>query len=270
MLARQRRGSRPRLPDQVTLVHGPHAVLGRFLLLADRAARDRGVYLSLEDDFDALLALNEANRAHWHPIAPSFDPRVSDVGPDNAFWIVGRNEDGEAVLTQVVRHYPLTDSTLADELQTLRFFYRDPARSAQAGERCEVNTPDAARIRGSVVYSGGTWFRPDYRGLGLASIVPRMGRAIALSRWNTDFAFSLVLRRLVEKQIPRRYGFRHVEYAVDWRGSTAGEHLEFALIWIAQDDFVFDLETTMVLHGPTAPREREAGSRPRTARVRTG
>lgn len=269
MLATQRRGSHPRLPDQVTLDHGPHAVLGRFLLLADRAARDRGVYLSLEDDFDALLALNEANRAHWHPLAPSFDPRCSNVNGDNGFWIVGRNEGGEAVLTQVVRHFPLHDTTLADELRTLRFFYGDPARHAQAGERCEVTAPNTSRIRGDVVYSGGTWLRPDFRGCGLASIVPRMGRAIALSRWNTDFAFSLVLRRLVEKEIPRRYGFRHVEYGVDWRGSIAGEHLEFALIWIGQDDFVFDLETTMVLHSASAAADREI-SRPGVARAHAG
>ncbi len=269
MLAKQRRRSRPRLPDQVTLVHGPHAVLGRFLLLADRAARDRGVYLSLEDDFDALLALNEANRAHWHPLAPSFHPRCSAIDGDNGFWILGRNEDGEAVLTQVVRYYPLNDTSLADELRTLRFFYADPARHAQRGERCEVSAPTAARIRGRVVNSGGTWFRPDYRGRGLASIVPRMARAIALSRWDTDFAFSLVLRRLAEKGASRRYGFRQVEYAVDWRGSTAGEHLDFALMWIAQDDFVFDLETTMVLHNANLPGDRQV-SRSRIAHARAG
>jgi hypothetical protein len=268
MLAKQRRGSRLRLPDQVTLVHGPHAILGRFLLLADRAARERGVYLSLESDFGQLLALNEANRAHWHPIAPNFDPRVSAVTRDNAFWIAGRNADGDAVLTQVVRHLPLNETSLADELRSLRFFYGDPARQAREGERCEVSAPSAARIRGGVVNSGGTWFRPDYRGRGLASIVPRMARAIALSRWNAGIAFSLVLRPLVERRMPARYGFRQIEYAVDWRGSSAGEHLEFALLWIAQDDFVIDLETTMVLHAP-APAGHDV-SRTKVAHAHIG
>jgi hypothetical protein len=222
--------------------------LGRFILLADAAARERGIYLSLEDDFDALLALNEANRAHWHPLAPTFDPRYGAVHAGNGFWICGRDENGDAVLTQVVRHFDMADTTLTAELESLRIFYGDPMRQARPEENCQSSAAGAASIRGSVVYSGGTWFRPDFRGRGLASIVPRIGRSIALSRWNTDYAFSLVQRRLVDKGIARRYGFRLIEYSVDWRNSTAGEHLEFALVWIGQDDFVFDIETTMVLH----------------------
>lgn len=253
LLKVQPRQMRARLPDQVTLLHGPNDILGRYLLLADRAARERGVYLSLESDFDALLALNEANREHWHPLAPSFDPRISAVGPDNACWILGRNIDGEPVLTQVVRYFPMFQSTLADEFESLRIFYRDPGKQARPGERCIVTAPSARRITGHVVYSGGTWFRPDFRGRGLASIVPRMGRAIALSRWNTDFAFSFVKRVLVDKGVARSYGFRNVEYAINWIGSPEGKDIEAALVWIGQDDFIFDLETTLVLH-PRAER----------------
>jgi hypothetical protein len=57
-----------------------------------------------------------------------------------------------------------------------------------------------------------------------------------------------VERRLVEQNLPRRYGFRCVEYGVSWRNSKVGKDLDFALVSIAKDDFIFDLETTMVLH----------------------
>lgn len=248
MLLQTRLRSQPRLPDQVTLTHGPHKTLGRFILLADAAAHRRGITLSLEDDFDALLATNEANRAHWYPLSPSFDPRIGAVHAGNAFWICGRNEDGDVVLTQVVRHFPMTDTTLASELDSLRIFYADPKRQARPNEVCETSAASAAQIGGSVVYSGGTWFRPDFRGRGLASVVPRLGRSIALSRWNTDYAFSLVERRLVETGLPRRYGFRRVEFGVNWRNSKVGTDLDFALVWIGKDDFIFDIETTMVLH----------------------
>lgn len=250
MLPLSRRTGVWRLPDQITLRHGPHDVLGRFILLADRAVRDRGIRLSLESDFFALLAVNEANRAHWHPIPPSFDPRLGAIGPENGFWISGRNDLGEVVLTQAVRLYELQSSTLHDELASLRFFYSNRERQAQPGERCEVNTSAAAGIKGRVVYSGGTWFRPDYRGRGLASIMPRLSRSIALSRWDTDFTFSLVTRALVNKNVARHYGYRRIDFSVDWRGSVAGPHLDFALVWMPRDELLFDVEATMVLHAP--------------------
>lgn len=248
MLVRTHRCGSPGLRDQVALTHGPYRTLDRFILLAEGATRRRGLHLSIEDDFDALLAVNEANRAHWHPLAPSFDPRHGAVHPGNGFWIRGRTDEGDTVLTHVIRHFQMTDTTLAAELESLRLFYRDPQRQAQPHETCCVKVAAARQIRGSVVYSGGTWFRPDIRGRGLASIVPRLARSIALARWNTDFAFSLVACPLVEKGLARRYGFRLVERGVDWRNSSAGSHIEFALVWIGQDDFLFDLETTLVLH----------------------
>lgn len=253
MLKQQRPRAYARLPDQITLTHGPHDVLGRYILLADRAARERGVFLSLESDFERLQQINEANLACWYPLAPSFDYRLGAVGPANAFWILGRNEADEPVLSQIVRFYDLSDTTLASQFSNLRIFYPDPARQAGRCERCDVSAPTSVCIKGRVVYSGGTWFRPDFRGRGLASIVPRLGRAIALSRWDTDYAFSLVQRPLVEKRVARSYGFRNVEYAIEWKNSAVSDYIEFALVWIEKDDFVFDLETTMVLH-PGATR----------------
>lgn len=248
MLNKRRPRAHARLPDQVTLTHGPHDVLGRFVLLADRAARDRGVYLSLEGDFEHLRQINEENLAHWYPLAPSFDPRVGGIESKNGFWILGRNDGGEPVLCQIVRFYDWHDTTLATQLSNLRLFYPNPALQARPTERCDVSAPGSVRITGRAVYSGGTWLRPDFRGRGLASIVPRLGRALALSRWDTDFAFSFVQRALVEKQVPRSYGFRNVEFAVEWKGSAVSDYIEFALVWIARHDFIFDLETTLVLH----------------------
>jgi hypothetical protein len=248
MLNKQRPRAHARLPDQVTLTHGPHDVLGRFILLADQAARERGVFLSLESDFELLKRINVENMACWYPLAPSFDPHVGGIDAVNGFWILGRNEGREPVLCQIVRFYDWSNTTLATQASNLHVFYPNPALQARPGERCDVSAPGSTRIRGKAVYSGGTWFRPDFRGRGLASIVPRLGRALALSRWNTDYAFSFVQRMLVEKKVPRSYGFRNVEFAVEWKGSAVSDYIEFALVWIEREDFIVDLETTLVLH----------------------
>jgi len=252
------RRAAPRLPDQVTLVHGPHDILGRYILIADKAARDRGVFLSLETDFHEFLRVNEENHAHWHPLPPNIDPRFNELGPENSFWIRGRNAAGESVLTGAVRLYRFTETSLKEELESLRLFYRYPMAQQCPGERCVVTAPSAQRLVGQVLYSGGVWFRPDFRGLGLASIVPRLARTIALSRWNTDYAFSLVGRKLVEKGVSRSYGFRNIEFSVDWYDSIYGAHFPLALVWIDRDDFIFDLETTLVLQPPSQPQRRTA------------
>ncbi len=48
-----------RLPDQVEVSFGPQAIISRFILQGDREARERGVYLSIEHDFDELIAFNK-------------------------------------------------------------------------------------------------------------------------------------------------------------------------------------------------------------------
>jgi hypothetical protein len=48
-----------RLPDALTVKHGPARLLSRFVLEGDKAARQMGVRLRLRHDFGELLYLNE-------------------------------------------------------------------------------------------------------------------------------------------------------------------------------------------------------------------
>src|SRR3546814_8849191 len=105
---------RQRLPDQLTLDHGPRDQLGRFFLEADKAARDRGVFLSLSTDFEMLEAINQENRPSWHRLVPTFEHHVGGINAGNGFCLIGRNEDGEIISTQAARFFDFGDETLAD------------------------------------------------------------------------------------------------------------------------------------------------------------
>src|SRR6266403_1655283 len=48
-----------RLPDALTVRHGPARLLGRFILEADKAARAAGLRLRLRHDFDELHRINQ-------------------------------------------------------------------------------------------------------------------------------------------------------------------------------------------------------------------
>jgi hypothetical protein len=229
-----------RLPDQITLEKGPVRLLAKFLLKADRAAFERGVRLSLHQDFGLLRQVNERSRTSWGRLVPIFNPEHSDLDPANSFWIAGYDADGEIVATQAARHLPLQQSSLAAELASLRLFYRDPGPHLAAGERCEVLAPSAAAITGSVVFSGGGWYHPRCRGTGLSSILPRISRAYAHARWLTDYTVSMVEPVLTEKGVVRSYGYSKVEPMIRFLGSFRGD-LDLHLIWMATEELVQDL-----------------------------
>jgi len=229
-----------RLLDQVTLLHGPQDILGRYFIAADSAARDRGVRLRLRTDFEALIALNESNRGSWPALAPVFNPALSNLRIDTAFWVDATDEDGETVATHAARFFDWPDTTLADELRSLRPFYEDPAPRFAAGESIEVAAPAADRIRGRVMYGGAVWVRPDWRQRGLASLVPRISRAYGYTRWNTEYTWALIEPRTHELGLARANGPYRVEERIVLNLGFRG-HLPLLLMWMPREAMLDDL-----------------------------
>ncbi len=87
---------------EVTVEHGPAALLGRFFLSAETAARAQGVTVSFAG-YDDLLAINEQNRDTWRPLVPMFHPRYNSFTRDNSIVLLGRNAQGDVVATQAAR-----------------------------------------------------------------------------------------------------------------------------------------------------------------------
>ena len=106
-----------RLPDAITIVHGPRRLLARFLLEGDKAAREQGLYLRVRHDFDALLSLNreEVARGNWRPLLDMFSAEHATLNYDNAFWVSGENTDGEIVATFGGRLYDWRKTNLAEQ-----------------------------------------------------------------------------------------------------------------------------------------------------------
>ena len=102
-----------RLPDALTIKHGPARLLAHFVLEGDKAARRKGIRLRLRYDFPELLYFNKQQIAHgnWYRLPDNFNPEYSDLLPENSYWISGENENGEIVLTQAGRIYYWPEST---------------------------------------------------------------------------------------------------------------------------------------------------------------
>jgi hypothetical protein len=220
-----------RLPDALTIKHGPAPLLARFVLEGDIAVRKRGVTLRLRHDFDELLYFNKQRIecGDWYRLPDLFNHEYSALTPENAYWVSGEDEHGEIVLTQAGRFYYWPESTLEGE--ACRMFYAD----REQGRTCNVTAPDAKRITGGVFYGGSAWVRPDFRGRQLMHLVPKLGRAYAMARWPVDWGISLVTRVLVDKGVARGYGYKHVSYSIAYPNSPWGD-VEFAVVSITPDE----------------------------------
>src|SRR5690242_4061842 len=106
-----------RLPDALTVEHGPAPLLARFVLEGDKVARRCGLRLRIRHDFDTLTELNREQVAlgHWYPLIDMFNPERTDVLPDNAFWISGENPQGEIVSTYAARIYYWPETNLEEQ-----------------------------------------------------------------------------------------------------------------------------------------------------------
>jgi hypothetical protein len=243
-LDRGREAPRPSLINEITVDHGPRDLLGRFFLKADTAARERGVTLSF-GTFADLVETNARNTASWHPLIPLFDPRNGGLTEDNAFCIVGRNQQGDIVATQAARLYRWPNTSFYEEARSLRLFYADPARMKMPKERCEISAESTKFVSGNVCFSGGGWYRRDYRKLNLSAILPRISRALAFTRWRTDYTVSVIAEKVIQGGMADRSGYTNVDWDLRMYDAPPGT-VRCAFVWMETNQLLADVADFLV------------------------
>lgn len=202
----------PRLPDQVDVNFGPTDAVAEVILATDRSARNVGIRLSLSSDFQDLQTINQNNRVDWYPLTPNFDPTECELDASNAFWLKGVDAKGDVVLCHAVRLYALAGS-LKSSVEDLSFYYDSQDRARSLGVHTAVSAPSAA-MTGRLAYSGALWVRSDFRGFGLARLIPPLSRTLALTRWYPANHTCFLTQPTVEKGMGPVYGYDNLEYAI--------------------------------------------------------
>ena len=236
-LAQPSRGS---FIAEVVINHGPADLLGKLLLAADTAARNRGVMLSFAT-LSELVEINQANRGSWLPLLPVFNPSCGRFDQNAAVCLLGRNDTGDVVVTQAARFFDWSKTTFYQEATSLRMLYHDADARRQQGEALAVTAASARKIAGKVAYTGAHWCRPDFRGKGLPGITPRIARALAIALWDVDFACTLMLEDVFSRGVARRAGYLNSEWSVELKNTPLGTYTA-ALLWNDRGEIVADLE----------------------------
>ena len=214
-----------RLPEAVTVRHGPVNLLSQFFLAADQYVRDRGVKLYVRHDMDELLRFNEqqVKEGNWYPLAGAFNPKLNDLTPENTYWICGLDVQGERVVSQAARLYRWGRTSLADHAGALLYGDFGPGRS------CIVECETAHLITGNVAFGGALWIRSDYRHCGLGGLISHISRAYAMASWGVEWFASTIQRSLVARGMHHAYGYSDIDFAVRYPGSPGGD-LEMAVV----------------------------------------
>lgn len=203
-----------RLPEHVSRLGNCHADHVHALGSIDQHARDRGVWLYPQTDFQVLRRFSAINADTGARLAPHFDPEHHALTPETALWMAGLDRNGDIVMTSAVRIVQC--ASLREEARSMRLFGPGLYRASTfAG-------PAASTIRGRVAISGGGWVHPRFRGPGqtgirLSRILRRAVAFLAYAMKPLDYSVAWVkTMQVVDKGLAADYGFDHVEHGADF------------------------------------------------------
>jgi hypothetical protein len=222
-------------------------LLGRFFLKADTAARQRSVALEF-GTFEELLQVNAKNQDTWKPITSMYDPRYCPRGlaPERAFCILGRDARGEVVATYASRLLEADDiDTLYDITTSSRMFHDEPQRTRHPDERCEVTATIAKSLRGKIALNGGAWFHPTFRKRQLATIIPRITRAFAYTRWKIHHSMGLAMEGPTKGGVIDSVGYPHREWDLRLYNAPNGSP-RCCLCWMNAEELLDDLQQFLI------------------------
>lgn len=220
----------------VRIDHGPRQLLSRLFLRGDTLLRERGINLQFAP-IEVLTEVNRQNLDSWPPLFAVFNPDLGSINNTNSFALIGRNASGKVIAAQGARFYDIGERTFREETESLRLYYSDPDRQRLPGESCTITAPSADIITGQFIYSGAVWYHPEYRKQGLTSILPRITKALSLTRWGSDVTLSFMVDKVVAGGTAQRAGYRHIEWEIILRNSLFGD-ARLALIWSNANELI--------------------------------
>ena len=216
-----------------------------FIATSRDILRAHGIEVTIGSNFEDYSAIIKAERKVQNLGAP-FDFEKFDLKENHAFWLIGRNAEGDLIHTQAAKKVPLKGKSLASHLLTRFRDFPPPIPGVDFDRSRFRATPGSHKIMGNVVYHGEVWMAPEegrYRGSGLSTVLARTGLFEVMRRWNADFIYGFMLRQVAFKGFAERMGYMHNEPgALKWHIAGRDHPLEAFLTYLSQEEARFLLD----------------------------
>jgi hypothetical protein len=202
------------------------------------SAQELGLIIKYSSDFEELDRIRLRTRGDR--VSPLFDPSISQLDNDRAFWMLALDQSGRAISMQAFR-LDIVHPNLAEW-----------ALGWAAGlyiKRKEIILPSAPHppahsrsrlVKGSLVYHGEMWTERTFRKREWFELFPKLGMLIAYLKWQPDALWALTGRSFAAHGYVTRSGYAYQEPGFlqwEWKPQGADDaewliiaersHLEF-------------------------------------------
>ena len=203
-----------------------------------------GISVEYGNDFSFFCSIPK-RQPQRHYINPIFDPRYSDLKPNNAFWMICRDANREIIHTQAIKLLEMENDRLNEYfLKNIwdlrpRGYHYDPTKTTWH------LTPSSAQISGSVTYHGELWMKggPNgFRGGCLTILLTRLMLLQALRRWLPDFMFGFQSPLTSCRGLAVREGYMRIEQrSILWYQYNCDDPMEDWLVWMNREEALSNL-----------------------------
>lgn len=216
-----------------------------FIATSGTILDSHGIEIIIGGDFEEYAKIIE-NERPVQKLGDPFNHKKHRLNATNAFWLIGRNEDGELIHTQAFKTINLSQMPLSKYLMRQYRKFPPPLPGIDFDRSRYRASPGAHRIDGQTVYHGEVWMAPEegrYRGSGLSTILTRSGLLEVVSRWDPDWIFGFMLRAVAFKGFSERVGYMHAEPgALKWAVEGRDKLIEAFLVYLSREDARFMLD----------------------------
>lgn len=231
-----------------------------FIASSQDILRQGGIDVQIGTDFEEYREILLRDRPN-QPLGAPLDPKLQNLNEGNAFWLTGRDADGDLMHTQAARLLNMKGEDLGGYMYN-HFREFPPAIPDLDLDRSRFRaSPGARHISGRVIYHGEVWMgeKPGlFRGNGLSTVLARYGLLTAMQRWNPDYIFGFMARTVAFKGFAERMGYMHNEPgALRWFRKGSDMPLEGFLSYLSNDEARYLLEMP-VADLVTLPAEKAA------------